>query len=129
MMEAVMSRIICAAIAAFLLSSCSGPASDLTVVSKTLHRDVNASMAGGMGDVPSNGAIFWVEGKVKNSGASDIANVSIAFRVTDGRSRQVLIAEIPVVKAGATADFKTPVQGSQVELRLTDDEPDITVGR
>ncbi|HUI11795.1 MAG TPA: FxLYD domain-containing protein [Bacteroidota bacterium] len=124
-----MSRFLCVAMVLFVLSSCSGPASDLSVVSKSLHRDVNASMAGGMGDVPSNGAIFWVEGQVKNSGAEDIANVSIAFRVTDGRSRQVLTAEIPVVKAGATVDFKTPVQGSQVELRLAEDEPEITVAR
>jgi len=122
-------RILAAALAVLFLASCGGPASDLSVVSKTLHRDVNASTAGGMGDVPSNGAIFWVEGTVKNSGAEDVANVSIAFRVTDGRSRQVLTAEIPVVKAGATADFRTPVQGSQVELRLAEDEPEITVGR
>ncbi|HTS00640.1 MAG TPA: FxLYD domain-containing protein [Bacteroidota bacterium] len=122
-------RTFCAALAAILLASCSGPAGDLAVVSKSLHRDVNASTAGGIGDVPSNGAIFWVEGKVKNNGTEDIANVSIAFRVTDGRSRQVLTAEIPVVKAGATVDFRTPVQGSQVELRLAEDEPEITVAR
>jgi len=122
-------RTFCAALAAILFASCSGPASDLAVVSKSLHRDVNASTAGGIGDVPSNGAIFWVEGKVKNNGTEDIANVSIAFRVTDGRSRQVLTAEIPVVKAGGTVDFRTPVQGSQVELRLAEDEPEITVAR
>ena len=122
-------RILPAAHVALLLVSCAGPASDLSVVSKALHRDVNASTAGGIGDVPSNGAIFWVEGKIKNSGSSDIAGVSIAFRVTDGRSRQVLTAEVPEVKAGATVDFRTPVQGSQVELRLAEDEPEITVGR
>ena len=124
-----MSRILAAALAALFLASCSGPAGDLAVVSKTLHRDVNTSTAGGIGDVPSNGAIFWVEGKVKNSGSEDIANVTISFRVTDGRSRQVLMAEIPLVKAGATVDFKTPPQGSQVELHLTEDEPEVTVGR
>ncbi|HTO93386.1 MAG TPA: FxLYD domain-containing protein [Bacteroidota bacterium] len=124
-----MSRIFSTVLAALLLASCSGPAGDLAIVSKTLHRDVNTSMAGGLGDVPSNGAIFWVEGKVKNNGADDIANVSIGFRVTDGRSRQVLMAEIPLVKAGATVEFKTPPQGSQVELRLTEDEPEVTVGR
>jgi len=124
-----MHRILCVALCALALASCAGPASDLSVVSKTLHRDVNASTAGGIGDVPSNGAIFWVEGKVKNSGTSDVANVSIAFRVTDGRSRQVLTAEIPMVKAGTTVDFRTPVQGSQMELRLAEDEPEITVGR
>ena len=112
----------------FLVASCSGGASDLSVVSKTLRRDVNASTAGGIGDVPSNGAIFWVEGQVKNGGTSDVANVTIAFRVTDGRTRMVLTAAVPSVPAGKTVDFRTPVQGSQVELRLVEEDPDIAVG-
>ena len=111
-----------------LLSSCAGPASDLSVVTRTLRRDVNASTAGAIGDVPSSSAIFWVEGKVRNSGQEAVRNVTVAFRVTDGRSRLVLSAEIPEVKAGETVDFKTPVQGSIVELRLVEEEPAISVG-
>jgi hypothetical protein len=113
---------------AVLLPACSGGASDLTVVSKTLRRDNNSNMAGGMGDVPSSGAIFWVEGKVKNSGTTDIKAVTVAFRVTDGRSTLVLSAVIPTVAAGQTVDFRTPVQGSVTELRLVEEEPGITVG-
>lgn len=115
-------------VAAFLVS-CSGGASDLAVVSKSLKRDVNASTAGGIGDVPSSGAIFWVEGQVKNSGAEEVKNVSIAFRVTDGRSKQVLTAEVRSVGPGQTVDFRTPVQGSQMELRLVEEEPEITLAR
>jgi len=115
-------------VAAFL-ASCSGGASDLSVVTKSLKRDVNASTAGGIGDVPSSGAIFWVEGQVKNSGTEEVKNVSIAFRVTDGRSKQVLTAEVPSVGPGQTVDFRTPVQGSQMELRLVEEEPEITVAR
>ena len=111
------------------LASCSGGASDLSVVSRTLRRDVNASTAGGIGDVPSSGSIFWVEGKVKNSGTTDAANVTIAFRVTDGRSSLVLSAEVPSVPAGKTVDFRTPVQGSRTELRLVEEEPGISLGR
>ncbi len=114
---------------AALLASCSGGASDLAVVSKSLRRDVNASTAGGIGDVPSSGAIFWVEGQVKNSGTDEVKNVSIAFRVTDGRSNQVLTAEVPSVGPGQTVEFRTPVQGSRVELRLVGEEPEITAGR
>jgi hypothetical protein len=114
---------------AAVLFSCSGGASDLSVVSKSLRRDVNASTAGGIGDVPSSGSIFWVEGKVKNSGTTDVRNVTIAFRVTDGRSTLVLSAEVPAVPAGKTVDFRTPVQGSHMELRLVEEDPGITVGR
>jgi len=113
---------------AALLSSCSGGASDLAVVSKSLRRDVNASTAGAIGDVPSSGAIFWVEGKVKNSGATDVSNVTIAFRVTDGRTNLVLTAAVPAVPAGKTVEFRTPVEGSRVELRLVDEDPTITAG-
>jgi hypothetical protein len=114
---------------ASLITSCTGGASDLTVVSKSLKRDVNASTAGGIGDVPSSGAIFWVEGQVKNSGADEVKNVSIAFRVTDGRSKLVLTAQVPSVGPGQTVDFRSPVQGSIVELRLVEEEPEITAGR
>ena len=122
-------RTLSAALIALLVLSCAGPASDLSLVSRTLRRDVNASTAGAIGDVPSSSAIFWVEGKVRNGGQEVIRNVTIAFRVTDGRSRLVLSAEIPEVKAGETVDFKTPVQGSIVELRLVEEEPAISVGR
>lgn len=122
-------RACSAALLAILLASCSTPASDLSVVSKTLRRDVNASTAGGMGDVPSSGSIFWVEGTVKNSGTEEIKNVTIAFRVTDGRTNQVLSAEVPSVPAGKTVEFRTQVQGSRVELRLVEEEPEITVAR
>ena len=121
-------RTLSAALIALLVLSCAGPASDLSLVSRTLRRDVNASTAGAIGDVPSSSAIFWVEGKVRNSGQEAIRNVTIAFRVTDGRSRLVLSAEIPEVKAGETVDFKTPVQASIVELRLVEEEPAISVG-
>ncbi|HMK38114.1 MAG TPA: FxLYD domain-containing protein [Bacteroidota bacterium] len=113
---------------AALLSSCAGGASDLSVVSKSLRRDVNASTAGGIGDVPSSGAIFWVEGKVKNSGTTDVRNVAIAFRVTDGRTNRVLTAAVASVPAGKTVDFRTPVEGSRVELRLVEEDPTITAG-
>jgi hypothetical protein len=122
------TRALCASLLALLFISCSGPASDLAVVSKTLKRDVNASTAGGIGDVPSSGAIFWVEGRVQNSGTNDLKNVSIAFRVTDGRSNLVLTADIQDVPAGKTVDFKTPASGSATELRLVEEEPAISVG-
>ncbi len=122
-------RLVCVLLAAAALSSCSGGASDLSIVSKSLHRDVNASMAGGIGDVPSSGAIFWVEGEVYNSGMEEVKNVSIAFKVTDGRTSLILTAEVPSVPAGKTVPFRTPVEGSRIELRLAEDEPAISAGK
>ena len=68
-------RACSAALLAILLASCSTPASDLSVVSKTLRRDVNASTAGGMGDVPSSGSIFWVEGTGRLARASFLSTL------------------------------------------------------
>jgi hypothetical protein len=122
-------RTLLAALLTILVISCSNPASDLSVVSKSLQHDVNASMAGGMGEVPSSGSIYWVEGKVKNSGETGINHVTIAFRVTDGASTTVLSAEVPTVGAGKTVDFRTPVQVSRTGLRLVEEDPEITAGR
>jgi hypothetical protein len=122
-------RTLFAALLTILFISCSNPASDLSVVSKSLQHDVNASTAGGMGEVPSSGSIYWVEGKVKNSGETDLNHVTIAFRVTDGTSRMVLSAEVPAVGAGKTVDFRTPVQVSRTGLRLVEEDPGITAGR
>lgn len=122
-------RTLFAALLTILFISCSNPASDLSVVSKSLQHDVNASTAGGMGEVPSSGSIYWVEGKVKNSGETDLNHVTIAFRVTDGTSRMVLSAEVPAVGAGKTVDFRTPVQVSRTGLRLVEEDPEITAGR
>jgi hypothetical protein len=122
-------RLFSLLLVAVTLAACSGGASDLSVVDKSLQHDVNASTAGGIGEVPSSGSIYWVEGKVKNSGTADINNVTIAFRVTDGASRLVLSADVPAVPAGKSVDFRTPVQVSRTGLRLVEEDPAITVGR
>ena len=79
--------------------------------------------------MPSSGSIYWVEGKVKNSGTTDAGNVTLSFRVTDGASTVVLSAEVPAVPAGKTVEFRTPVQLSRTGLRLVEEDPGITVGR
>ncbi len=122
-------RPFCAVFLALIVVSCSNPASDLSIVSKTLKRDVNVSTAGGIGDVPSTATLFWVEGRVQNGGTEEIRNVTISFRVTDGRSKLVLTADVPAVPPGKGVDFRTPAQLSATELHLTDDEPEITVGK
>ena len=121
------TRLFCLCL--LLLSACSGGASDLSVVSKSLQHDVNASTAGGIGEVPSSGSIYWVEGKVRNSGETDVKGVTIAFRVTDGAQTLVLSATVPAVGAGKTVDFRTPVQVSRTGLRLIEEDPGITAGR
>ncbi len=122
-------RLLFPVLCAAALSGCFGGASDLSVVSKSLRHEVNASTAGGIGEVPSSGSIYWVEGKVKNSGTTDAGNVTLSFRVTDGASTVVLSAEVPAVPAGKTVEFRTPVQLSRTGLRLVEEDPGITVGR
>ena len=122
-------RLFSLLLVAVTLAACSGGASDLSVVEKSIQHDVNASTAGGIGEVPSSGSIYWVEGKVKNSGETDLNHVTIAFRVTDGASRLVLSADVPAVPAGKSVDFRTPVQVSRTGLRLVEEDPAITVGR
>jgi hypothetical protein len=115
--------------AVFLLASCSGGASDLSIVSKSLKSDANVSMAGAPDagvSVPSSGSIYWVEGKVKNTGTEEVRSVLIAFRITDGNTRFVLTAHVPVVPPGGTADFRTNTEMSHAALRIIDEEPDIT---
>ena len=115
--------------AVFLLASCSGGASDLSIVSKSLKSDANVSMAGAPDagvSVPSSGSIYWVEGKVKNTGTEEVRSVLIAFRITDGNTRFVLTAHVPVVPPGGTADFRTSTEMSHAALRIIDEEPDIT---
>jgi len=127
-----MKRLIAvAAIAALVLASCAGGASDLTIVNKVLKKDANASTAGGpeLGmSVPSSGSIFWVEGSITNNGKVEAKKVTVAFTVTDGNAKMVLTAEIPFILPGKTVPFRTPVQGSRLELRLVEEEPEITIG-
>ena len=115
--------------AVFLLASCSGGASDLSIVSKSLKSDANVSMAGAPDagvSVPSSGSIYWVEGKVKNTGTEEVRSVLIAFRITDGNTRFVLTAHVPGVPPGGTADFRTNTEVSHAAMRIIDEEPDIT---
>lgn len=124
--------IVVAAFAALVLASCSGGASNLAIVNKVLKKDVNASTAGspdlGM-SVPSSGSIFWVEGSITNNGKEEAKKVTVAFRVTDGNAKMVLTAEIPSILPGKTVLFRTPPQGSRLELRLSDEEPVISTGK
>lgn len=117
--------------AAMMLTSCTGGSSDLVIVNRVLKKDVNASMAGGTEpgtSMPSSGSIFWVEGSVTNKGTEEAKKVSISFRVTDGNTSMALTAEIPSILPGKTVPFRTPPQGSRMELRLTGDEPEIRSG-
>jgi len=125
-------RLLAVVLLAAIVAGCNGGAADLSVVTKVLKRDVNAPTAGssdpGM-SIPSSGSIFWVEGKMKNSGTEEVKKVTVAFRATDGNAKVVLSAEILSVPPGKTVDFRTPIHGSRTELRLIDEDPAITVGR
>jgi hypothetical protein len=115
---------------AFIMVCCNSRNEDVIVVSKTLMQqtDVNTAVPlefGGM--ATSSGFIYWIEGKVRNAGATDLKNVVVAFACTEGKTRRILSAEIPLIPAGRTVDFKTPTLASKLGLQLLKEEPEITV--
>jgi len=115
-----------------LLPSCSGGSSDLSVVSKTIRHEANVSSAVPSefsAEVPSTGELYWVEGKLKNTGTTDFDKVTITFRCTDGNTKRLFVAEVPKILAGASVDFRTDKYPSPLEIQFVDQDPEIEVGK
>jgi hypothetical protein len=115
-----------------ILPSCNSASSDLSVVSKAIRREANISSAVPpefAAAAPSTGELFWVEGKVKNGGTTDIVKVTITFRCTDGNTKRLFVAEVPRIPAGASVDFRTDKYPSPLEITFVDQEPEISVGK
>lgn len=115
-----------------ILPSCHSASSDLSVVSKAIRREANVSSAAPSefaAAVPSTGELFWVEGKVRNGGTTDVVKVTITFRCTDGNTKRLFVAEVPKIPAGASVDFRTDKYPSPLEITFVDQEPEIAVGK
>jgi hypothetical protein len=115
-----------------ILPSCNSASSDLSIVSKVIRREANVSSAVPSefaAATPSTGELFWVEGKVRNGGTTDVANVTITFRCTDGNTKRLFVAVVPRIPAGATADFRTDKYPSPLEIKFVDQEPELTIGK
>lgn len=116
------------ALVGVLLAACSTTPSDLVIVSRTLkgQANVNTSIPMEFGaTAPPAGKIYWVEGKIRNTGEKDYRNVQLGFKCSDGSRKIILTAELPLVPAGKTVDFRTQQQSTQASLRLLEEDPDI----
>jgi hypothetical protein len=114
-----------------LVAGCTG-SSDIEVVTKAIRSGANVSAAipGEFGgSAPSMGELYWVEGTVKNSGATEVRKVSISFRCTDGNNRRIFVAEVDRIPAGATVHFETDRYASPLKITLLEGEPEIKVGK
>jgi len=112
------------------LFSCTEKESSVVIVSKTLKKERATSTA-----VPDEFSAFapaslgynvWVEGKVKNSGTTDVENVVLSFGWTEGIEKRVLIAELKRIPAGQTVDFKTRITPTKYDPKFSDEEPEIS---
>lgn len=111
-----------------ILASCGQSRKDLVVLTKTLKRETTASTA-----VPlefgtfaaASSTSFWVEGKVQNTGDSDARNVLVSFKCGYGNETKVLSAEIDLIPARKTVEFRTRPVESRFELQLKDEDAEI----
>jgi hypothetical protein len=113
-----------------ILAGCSKN-TDIVVLSKSMEREANVSSAitGDLGGaVPSNGELFWVEGKAKNTGTEEVRKVSIYFRCTDGNNKRLFVAEIDRIAPGATVSFRTDKFPSHLQMTILEGDPEIKVG-
>lgn len=125
-----MKHIIACVTLLLILAGC-GKNTDIVVLSKSMQREANVSSAitGDLGGaVPSNGELFWVEGKAKNTGAEEVKKVSIYFRCTDGNNKRLFVAEIDRIAPGATVSFRTDKFPSHLPMSILDGDPEIKIG-
>jgi hypothetical protein len=126
-MEGDMKQVLTfAAVLALLIAGCTaGGDGDLVVVSKTLKKQAHTvgSEFGAM--ATSVESLFWVEGSVKNAGQEEKKNVVIRFACTDGSSKHILVAQVPLVAPGATVQFKTRRFRTPSDIQMLDEEPEI----
>lgn len=114
-----------------LLSSCSGN-SDLVIVSKAVRSGANISSA--VPDefaaaAPATTELYWIEGQIKNGGATEVKNVAVTFRATDGNTKRLFLAVVERIPPGSTVKFETERYPSPLRITLVDEEPEIKVGR
>lgn len=110
---------------------CSTAPEGLTVTQKTLRSQQNVSTSGlsefgASGGGQAAATLFWVEGKITNSSATEYRSVMVQFRVQDSGSKRVLTAEIPRVPAGGSVAFVTNQLQSYANIMLVNEPPEIT---
>ena len=113
------------------LAGCAGNPPELTIVDKALKAQQNTSTSGMSGFGASGGGqaaatLFWIEGRLKNSGTAAFTNVTVQFRVKDTGGTRILTAQIPTVPAGKVVAFKTTTLKTYAAVTLLPEEPEIS---
>jgi len=119
------------ALFALVMAGCSSAPEGLAVTQKTLRSQQNVSTSGlsefgASGGGQAAATLFWIEGKITNSSATEYRSVMVQFRVQDSGSKKVLTAEIPSVPAGKSIAFATNQLQSYANVTLVDEPPEIT---
>jgi hypothetical protein len=125
-----MKHILACMALAFIFAGC-GKNTDIVVLDRSMQREANVSSAitGDLGvSVPSNGELFWVEGKARNTGTEEVRKVSIYFRCTDGNNKRLFVAEIDRIAPGATVSFRTDKFPSPLQMSILEGDPEIKIG-
>jgi hypothetical protein len=116
--------------AVLLAAGCGGNPAELTVVDRSLRAQQNTSTSG-MSEFGASGGgqaaatLYWVEGRIKNSGTIAYTDVTVQFRVKDTGGTRVLTAQVPTVPAGKVVAFRTTTLQSHAAVTLLPDEAEI----
>jgi hypothetical protein len=116
----------------FLLVGCGQGNSDIVLVSKAVRS--SAVVSAGVPDEFAGAAgstreLYWIEGEVKNTGAEQIARVTITFRTTDGNSKRLFVAEVGPLPPGKSVRYQSDRYPSPLRIQLLEDEPEIEIVR
>jgi hypothetical protein len=128
--EDQMRIFLCSVTLALILAGC-GKTPDVVVISRVMQKEANVSAAipGEFGGTaPSMGELYWVEGKVKNTGTEEVTKVSVTFRCTDGNNKRLFVAEVDRIPAGGTVAFRTDKFPSPLQMSILEGEPEIKIG-
>jgi len=121
------------ALAALLLAAgCSDRRKDIVIVEKTLQWAGSSSTAipEEMGSYAvSQNTMYFITGKVTNTGEEEARNVMITFGVRAAEERRSLTATIASIPPGATVAFTTDRLESRIPLKLGDDAPEVYLDR
>lgn len=105
---------------------------DLVVLNKEIHRESLSMSVAGDQFGSAAGAVIEnaVVGQLENQGEDDIHDVELTFHLSGGGQNYVLVAQIPLVPAGKTVNFRTRGINTPYTLAFKNDgEADITVGK
>ena len=120
-------------VSGLIFAGCAETKQEVVVVSKKLKKQRETSTA-----VPdefssfapaATGTSFWVEGTVRNDGGRDVSNVEIIFKCTEGTDTRVLVASVKLIPTGKTVPYKTKGFQSKYDVKLLEDEPEISHDR